>query len=301
MFEIVEFPSEGATLRGRLYLQSSRSEPTPIVIMTHGFSATVNGMVADRYAEVFYEAGFAVLLYDHRNLGMSEGEPRQQINRWIQARGYRDAIDYVSSLTAIDASRIAIWGDSMSGGAVIVVGAVDSRVRAIIAQVPACGDKPPPADPDGRLFALISETLTSGDVSGSEEMTIGPMPVVSYDQRGTPSCLEPLTAFHWFIEYGGRYGTEWENWATFVVPETPAPFHPALCAPYVEAPLLMMVAHEDEMHGASSHVARLTYDLAPQPKEWVALDGGHFGLLYYPGELFNLASTTQKDFLLRNL
>ena len=301
MFELVEFHSEGATLRGRLYLQRSRSQPAPIVIMAHGFSATISGMVADRYAEVFYEAGFAVLLYDHRNLGISDGEPRQQINRWVQARGYRDAIDYVSALPAIDASRIAIWGDSMSGGEVIVVGAIDPRVRAIIAQVPACGDEPPPADPDGRLFTLIRETLLSGDVSGSEETAIGPMPVVSYDQRGTPSCLEPLTAFRWFIDYGGRYGTKWENWATVIVPETPAPFHPALCAPYVGVPLLMMVAYEDEMHGANSHIARIAYDLAPQPKEWVELDGGHFGLLYYPGELFNQASKVQRDFLIQNL
>ena len=301
MFELVEFQSERATLRGRLYLQGGRSEPAPIVIMAHGFSATINGMVAERYAEVFCEAGFAVLLYDHRNLGISDGEPRQQINRWIQARGYIDAIDYVSTLPEIDGSRIAIWGDSMSGGEVIVVGAIDPRVRAIVAQVPACGDEPPPADPDGRLFTSVRETLLSGDVRGSEDTTIGPMPVVSYDQRGAPSCLEPLTAFRWFIEYGGRYGTEWENWATLVVPETPAPFHPALCAPYVEAPLLMLVAYEDEMHGASSHIARITYDLAPQPKELVELDGGHFGLLYYPGELFNQASAVQTDFLIRNL
>ena len=37
-------------------------------------------MVADRYAEVLYSVGFAILLYDHRNFGMSGGEPRQQIN-----------------------------------------------------------------------------------------------------------------------------------------------------------------------------------------------------------------------------
>ena len=87
MFRIVEFPSEGAILRGRLYLLPNASKPQPIVIMAHGFSATINGMVAEKYAEVFYEAGFAVLLYDHRNFGISGGEPRQEINAWIQARG----------------------------------------------------------------------------------------------------------------------------------------------------------------------------------------------------------------------
>ncbi len=301
MFELVEFQSEGATLRGRLYLPTGHSEPSPIVIMTHGFSATITGMVADHYAEVFHAAGFAVLLYDHYSLGLSSGEPRHMINHWVQARGYSHAIDYVITLPTIDSSRIAIWGDSMSGGTVIVVGAVDHRVSAIIAQVPACGDDPPPPDPDGGLFASIRETLRSGDVSGSEETTIGPMPVVSSDQHGTPSLLKPLTAFRWFIEYGGRYGTGWENWAMYVSPDSPTPFHPVLCAPYVGAPLLMMVAREDEMHGAKTEIARMAFDLAPQPKEWIELDGGHFGLLYYPSDLFDQASTAQRDFLIQNL
>ncbi len=115
MFRIVEFSSEGATLRGRLYAQPNLSQPSPVVIMAHGFSATINGMVTDRYAETFYAVGLAVLLYDHRNFGISDVEPRQEINRWVQARGYRDAINFVTTLPEIDAARIAIWGNSSSG------------------------------------------------------------------------------------------------------------------------------------------------------------------------------------------
>jgi poly(3-hydroxybutyrate) depolymerase len=51
MFRIVEFPSQDAILRGRLYTPADASAPTPILIMAHGFSATISGMVADRYAE----------------------------------------------------------------------------------------------------------------------------------------------------------------------------------------------------------------------------------------------------------
>ena len=65
--------------------------------MAHGLSATISGMTADRYAEVFRDAGFAVLLFDHRNFGISDGEPRQQINKWVQARGYRDAMTFLAS------------------------------------------------------------------------------------------------------------------------------------------------------------------------------------------------------------
>ena len=300
MFRIVEFLSEGATLRGRLYAQNL-GKPSPVVIMAHGFSATINGMVADRYAEVFCDAGFSVLLYDHRNFGISDGEPRQQINEWVQARGYRDAINFATTLPEIDATRIAIWGDSMSGAEVIVVGAIDPRVKAIIAQVPACGDEPPPPDPDGLLFASIRETFLNGNVSGTPQTTTEALPVVSFDQRSIPSMLTPLTAFRWFIEYGGRYGTTWENWATFVTPATSVPMHPLLCASHINVPILMMIAKEDEMSGANSRIARIVFDAAPQPKELVEIDGGHFGLLYFPSPLFDQASKVQQDFLTRHL
>ena len=84
LFEVVEFPSEGATLRGRFY-RPVQAAPWPTVVMTHGTTATIT-MCLDRYAEVFCRAGLAVLLYDHRNFGLSGGEPRQLINPWLQAR-----------------------------------------------------------------------------------------------------------------------------------------------------------------------------------------------------------------------
>ena len=311
MFRNVAFPSQGATLHGRLYIRQqgpdrhrvpnldAPRQAAPIVIMAHGTSATIT-MVTDRYAEVFHDAGFAVLLYDHRNFGMSDGEPRGEINPWVQARGYRDAIDYVCSLAEIDKSKVAIWGDSFSAGQVLVVGACDDRVKAIVSQTTACGPARPPQNPDGALFAAVKSTLDNGDVSTPDTVT-GPLPVVSFDQHGTPSLLTPISAYRWFIEYGGRHGTRWENWVTRVIPKTPAPYHPGICAPHVKAPTLMMIAPEDEMAGANPAVARAAYDSIPAKKELVEIEGGHFGLLHYPSELFNRAAHAQRDFLLRIL
>lgn len=294
----IEFHSEGATLRGFRFHPDTGTANPPIVVMAHGTSATTT-MVADRYAEAFCRRGLAVLLYDHRNLGRSEGQPRQEINPWIQARGYRDAVSFAETLEGVDRDRIALWGDSYSGGEVIVVGAVDPRVKAIVAQCPVCGAEPPVADPTRANFEVIKDTLLSGDVRGSPATTTGPMPVVSFDQVGTPSLLKPIQAFRWFIDYGGRPGSYWTNSVTRVIPPTPVEYNPVLCAPFVEAPTLMMVAPQDEMVHANYAVAKLAYDMLPGPKHWYDIEGGHFGLLYFPGELFEEASRVQAEFLVK--
>jgi pimeloyl-ACP methyl ester carboxylesterase len=296
MIKEVEFPSEGAMLRGLLSLPESQTKRPPVVIMAHGTSATVH-MVTDKYAEAFSRAGLAVLLYDHRNFGGSEGEPRLEINPWIQCRGYRDAIKFAERLDDVDPERIALWGDSYTGGQVIVVGAIEQRVKVIVAQVPVFGAEPPKVDPNRANFEIIKEILSQGDVRGSPETTVGPMPVVSSDQAGTPSLLKPIQAFRWFIDYGGRAGTRWFNSVTRVLPATSVPYHPTLCAPFVRAHTLLMVAPDDEMVHANYAVARQAYELIPGPKQWYDIDGGHFGLLYYPGKLFDEASRVQTEFL----
>jgi uncharacterized protein len=292
----VEFPSEGAMLRGLLFSPEPRVDRAPLVVMAHGTSATMV-MAADDYAAVFRNAGLAVLLFDHRNFGRSGGEPRQEINPWVQARGYRDAINFAERCAGIDPGRIGLWGCSYSGGEVIVVGAVDPRVRAIVAQCPVCGAEPPRVEPSRAHFQTIEQTLARGDVRGSPETTTGPLPVVSPDPLARPSLLEPIQAFRWFIEYGGRPGSRWLNTATRVVPLTPVPFSPLLCAPFVRAPTLMMVAPEDEMVHANPRIAKHAYSLLACPKEWYEIAGGHFGLLYTPGERFDEASRVQAAFL----
>ena len=293
-----EFSSQGAILRGRLYLHAG--PPGPIVLMTHGYSATISGMVADRYAEVIHAAGLNVLLFDHRGFGVSDG-PRHLINRWIQSREYSDAIDFVISRPEVDATRIAIWGDSLSGSAAIGAAAFDERVRALVVQVPACGSESPPPDPDGSLFGALRDAFFRADVESKPEQTIGPMAVVSADQDRAPSLLSPITAFRWFTDYGGRPGTDWANEATHVVADTPVPYHAALCAPHLRGASMWVIARDDEMPGAEPAVAHLAFDAAPQPKNLLEIEGGHFGLLYHPSPLFDRVSAVEAIFLAEHL
>ena len=44
-------------------------------------------------------------LYDNRNLGATDGEPRQEIDPWAQVRDYRDAITYARTRDEVDRER----------------------------------------------------------------------------------------------------------------------------------------------------------------------------------------------------
>ena len=292
----VEFQSEGATLRGLLITPEGHPGRLPLVIMAHGTSATFQ-MVAIEYARAFARAGIAALIYDHRNFGRSGGEPRYEINPWVQCRGYRDALGFALGLPQVHPDKLALWGDSYTGGQAVVLSACDARPRAIIAQCPVFGAGAPAALPDRPTMDQIRLTLQSGDVSGTAETTTGPIPVVSPSQLAHRSLLAPVQAFRWFMDYGGRPGSGWTNEVTRVVPPTPVTYSPFLCAAYVQAQVLFMVAPEDEMLHASYAVTRQAYDLIPTEKQWYDIRDGHFGLLYHPGERFDEAVGVQTEYL----
>ena len=132
----IEFTSEdGVTLRGWLYLPDNTHGHVPTIVMAHGFSAVKENYL-DKYAEVYSGAGLGAFVFDNRNFGASDGNPRQHIDPWRQVADYRDAITYASTLSEVDGDRIGIWGSSYSGAHVLVVGALDRRVKCVVAQVP---------------------------------------------------------------------------------------------------------------------------------------------------------------------
>ena len=71
----IVFEANGEKLAGWLYRPDAVERP-PLIVMSHGFSAVIAMGLAD-YAAAFAEEGFASLVYDHRNYGLSSGWPRR--------------------------------------------------------------------------------------------------------------------------------------------------------------------------------------------------------------------------------
>src|SRR3981189_3750756 len=131
----VEFTAEGGvTLRGWLFVPEGPGRH-PAITMAHGY-AGVRDHGRERFAQAFADAGFVVLLHDHRGFGASAGDPRLAVAPWRQLAAWRRAIDYLESRPEVDPNRIGLWGTSYAGGHALVLGATDRRLRCIVAQVP---------------------------------------------------------------------------------------------------------------------------------------------------------------------
>lgn len=131
---VVEFRSSGSRIAAHLYLPD-RPGPHPCVVMAGGW-CYVKELAQPAYATVFARRGIAALVFDYRHFGESDGEPRQHIDPWQEIEDYRNAISFVSGLQDIDPARVAVWGISYSGGHVLILGAIDRRIRAVCSVVP---------------------------------------------------------------------------------------------------------------------------------------------------------------------
>ncbi len=133
MKQDIEFKSKGDVCRGWLMTPDGPG-PFPTVVMGGGW-CYVKEIVMPSYAEYLLQAGLAAILFDYRNFGSSDGEPRQHVDPWRQVEDYKNAISFAETLPQVDVDRIGIWGISYAGGHVLIVGALDARVRCIVSIV----------------------------------------------------------------------------------------------------------------------------------------------------------------------
>lgn len=130
----VEFISHGERCSAWLYKPDSVARP-PLIIMAHGFGAVKN-FGLEPFAERFAALGMAVLVFDYRGFGPSDGYPRNLISPRKHIQDWHAALAYARQIEWIDHSRIGLWGSSYSGGHVLCVAAQDPGVAAVVAQVP---------------------------------------------------------------------------------------------------------------------------------------------------------------------
>jgi uncharacterized protein len=292
----IEFDAEGVTLRGWLYVPDGAGGPVSTVVMAHGLSA-VKDMYLDSFAEAFAAGGLGALVFDNRNFGASDGEPRQEIDPWAQVRDYRHAITWAQSRPEVDADGIGVWGSSYSGGHVLVLGAIDKRIKCVACQVPLVTGI-------GNIQRLVRQDFLGPNRAAMEQDRAARyrgeppamVPVVDPDPLAV-SALPTPDSWEWFSETGKRRATTGKNEVTLRSVEMLMEYEPGV---YVErispTPLLMVVAASD--HLTPTDLALEAYQRAREPKRLVLLPGGHFDAYVKD---FDAASGAARDWFLQHL
>ena len=132
--ERVEFFSDGVCLRGMLRLPDSVAGRVPGIVHGPGWLGLAGAKTYEPWHQGLTAAGYAVLAFDYRGFGDSDGE-RGWIKPDWQLADILNAITFLETRPEIDPRRIGTYGiGGTGGGNAIVAAAVDERVRCVAAQ-----------------------------------------------------------------------------------------------------------------------------------------------------------------------
>lgn len=264
------FFSERQRLDADLHLppDGSGSPPHPVLIACSGFLGR-KSLHPERFARALAPRGNAVLAFDYRGVGESEGEyGRQAPQEW--AEDVRAAVDCMMTEPQVDSQRVGLLGWALGGSVAIAEAAGDPRVHAVAA-VNAMAD-------GGRClrrlhdhdawqrFLARSEADREFRVTGGRSELVSPWEIMPLDfDRSTQEYVDETPA----IESGFGHPTSLES-ADLILRFRPE----EVVGDIAPRPLLIVHGSENRLHPPDE--AQSLYNRAGEPKELLFLDGaGH--------------------------
>ncbi len=200
----VTYNSDGVACYAKLFFPKgfSATGKTPGVVLAQGWAGTHFSI--EKYGARFADRGLVAMVIDYRGWGSSDGfisqgqptvskgdlDPTRDDKRYIntkvdvvlkrtrlipmkQVEDYRNAISYLQGEPGVDPERIGVWGSSFAGGNVIVTAALDSRVKAVVGQVPAISGKDSPLGPVPLRGKLLEDAIKRARTGQGAEFETG--------------------------------------------------------------------------------------------------------------------------------
>jgi len=264
----------------------------PLLVMAHGLGG-VRRMRLDAYAERFSAAGYACLVFDYRNFGDSEGEPRQLLDIGMQLQDWAAAVAYARTLPDIDSHRIGLWGTSFSGGHVIATAARLPGIAAVVAQCPFTDGIASARAVNPLLIARITALAVRDLVGARLGRPPVMVPVVGYP--GEVALMTAPDAYPGFMRLVPE-GVQVRNEVAARFGVKVLAYRPGRAAGKVACPILFCVCEPDSVAPADTTVRHA----AKAPRgEIKVYPQGHFDI--YVGEAFDRVVADQLDFLDKHL
>ena len=289
----ITYYSDGVACYGRLFFPRDFDvkSKTAAVVLGHGFGGMHHGI--DKFAAYFASRGLVAMTIDYRFWGWSDGlvtlldpevdtatddervttiaNARIEIRRTrlisrYQVEDYRAAISYLQGEPGVDSENIGAWGSSHSGGHMVVLPALDARVKATVGQVPAVSGNGRPKTPPAFREQALEEAIR---------------------QARTNQASESLRGFSWrrmheSIPFNAGY----------------SPFHFVERVPETTA-ILFIVAENEELFSNETS-AYAASEALKGPSEVLSVPGiTHFQM--YSGDAYEVSSRAAADWFLKYL
>ena len=262
----------------------------PVVVMAHGLAGTVDSGL-EPFAAALAGAGMDVLAFDYRGFGASGGTHRQRVRVADQVEDYRAAVAAAQRLPGVDASRVVLWGVSLSGGHVLQVAVGRDDVAAVVSLTPLV---------DGLAAARLAmgqhkpSTLLRSSISGVRSRATGgglTMPVVA-----RPGEIGALTLEGCLEDYLSIAGPTWRNEVDADVALELGTRAPMKAAARLRVPTLVQIADFDRSAPPQA-AAKAAFKARAEVRHYPC---DHFDV--WPGKAwFDAASAHQVAFLTRVL
>ena len=236
----------------------------------------VAGGDLEDYAAAIVEQGLAALTFDFRNLGRSDGQPRQEIDPQRQIQDFRAAISYLRRRPEVDRERIGIWGSSYSGGHALTVAAIDKRVKCVVSQVPTTSGF---LAAQRRVRYDKAQVLQAAFEADREARDAGQPPAMLRMVDADPEApvAYPGPDSHAYMTGEAQRCPAWVNEVTLRSLELARAYEPAAYIRRIApTPLLMIVATGDGLTPAD--LQQEAFNTAHQPKQLLLLPGGHYSV-----------------------
>lgn len=282
MRQNLEFSAlDGTSLAATFFFPDKGDGPFPAIVLSHGFGA-VKEMALDQYADAFCAAGYACLVYDHRNTGSSAGMPRGEIDPWKQISDMRDAITCVANHEKVDADKIGLWGTSFSGGHSLVVAATDRRIKCVVSVVPTIS---------GHQNTIRARTTADYETFVREANEERAQRQQGKEPRIVPISKEGDESYEWSKVAG--VNTTYVNACTFLSLAMRDAYEPGqYIAAISPTPLLMVVGTEDTK--CLTDLQLEAFSKAHEPKKLEIFSGGHYDP--YMTQLENICTASRDWF-----
>lgn len=110
----------------------NQNKKYPTIISMHPIGSCKEQTAGNVYGKALAEAGFVVLVFDASFQGESGGTPRYIENPYQRTDDVRYAIDYLETLSYVDAEKIGILGVCGGGAYSLNIAMTERRIKAVV-------------------------------------------------------------------------------------------------------------------------------------------------------------------------